>query len=59
MLREVGKKDVSALEGFLDRHGAAMPRTMLRYAIERFPPDRRRAYLRRPSLPSEGAVDGL
>ena len=59
MLREVGKKDQSVLEGFLDRHGAVMPRTMLRYAIERFPPDRRRAYLQGKNSSSEGAADGL
>lgn len=45
MLREVGKKNQAALEGFLDRHGVDMPRTMLRYAIERFSPARRQAYL--------------
>ena len=47
MLREVGKRDESALEDFLGRHCRAMPRTMLRYAIERFPEKKRRAYMAR------------
>jgi 3-methyladenine DNA glycosylase AlkD len=46
MLREVGKRDRAALEGFLVAHHRAMPRTMLRYAIERFEPDIRRVYLK-------------
>ncbi|MEO7040691.1 MAG: DNA alkylation repair protein [Gemmatimonadaceae bacterium] len=44
MLREVGKRDASVEEAFLLRHYQIMPRTMLRYAIERFPEKRRNAY---------------
>ena len=46
MLREAGKKDLRALEGFLHQYHACMPRTTLRYAIERFPPEKRQRYLR-------------
>jgi len=47
MLREVGKRNKGALTAFLDRHAAVMPRTMLRYAIERFPEEERRRYLKK------------
>jgi 3-methyladenine DNA glycosylase AlkD len=45
LLREAGKTDAARLEAFLMRHGAAVPRTTLRYAIERFPAERRAALL--------------
>jgi len=45
MLREVGKRDMATEEHFLLRHYHTMPRTMLRYAIERFPKERYRQYL--------------
>jgi 3-methyladenine DNA glycosylase AlkD len=46
MLREVGKRDVLVEEAFLKEHYRTMPRTMLRYAIERFPEERRQRYLK-------------
>ncbi len=46
MLREVGKRSEPVLEKFLDRNCKAMPRTMLRYAIERLPKDKRRKFLK-------------
>ena len=46
MLREVGKRNVTTLENFLKPRCKSMPRTMLRYAIERFPEKKRQAYLR-------------
>ena len=46
MLREVQKRDNAAAEAFLLKHYRQMPRTMLRYAIERLPEERRQAYLK-------------
>lgn len=46
MLREIGKRDIEAEENFLKQHYKKMPRTMLRYAIERFPEEIRTAYLK-------------
>jgi len=45
MLREVGKRDFILLHNFLTKYYHIMPRTMLRYAIEKFPPKLRLSYL--------------
>jgi 3-methyladenine DNA glycosylase AlkD len=45
MLREVGKREQPTEERFLKQHYKKMPRTMLRYAIERFPEKKRQQYL--------------
>jgi 3-methyladenine DNA glycosylase AlkD len=46
MLREAGKRDVSVLRGFLANHSADMPRTMLRYAIERLPDGEKKRWMK-------------
>ena len=48
MLREAGRRDPDALRDFLARHAIRMPRTMLRYAIEKLPAAERRSWRARP-----------
>lgn len=47
MLREMGKRDKDILVQFLEKHATTMPRTMLRYAIEKFSEEERRDFMKR------------
>lgn len=47
MLREIGKRDNQELENFLRRYYQILPRTMLRYSIERFSGKKRKYYLKK------------
>ena len=52
LLREAGKRDAAALDRFLEEHAATMPRTALRYAIEKMPPATRAEWMaRRGAIP--------
>jgi 3-methyladenine DNA glycosylase AlkD len=51
MLREMGKKSKLELIKFLDKYATKMPRTMLRYAIERLPEKERLYYLNKKAKP--------
>lgn len=47
MLREIGKRDLKTLKNFLNKHYKTMPRTMLRYAIEKLLENKRKFYLKK------------
>lgn len=47
MLREMGKRNKDLLVQFLEKHCKVMPRTMLRYAIEKFPEEERKEFMKR------------
>lgn len=58
MLREAGKRDMPRLRAFVDAHWAEMPRTMLRYAIEKYPEEERKSVLaRRQVFSRQGTRD--
>lgn len=50
MLREIGKRDITVLRLFLDEHHKQMPRTMLRYSIEKLSPEERAHYMSRKDI---------
>lgn len=50
LLREAGKRDADALRAWLEARRHAMPRTMLRYAVERFPEAERKAFLSKEGI---------
>lgn len=50
MLREVGKRNRAAETEFLERYASRMPRTMLRYALEHYPPKVRLLYMKNPAV---------
>ena len=56
MLREIGKRIPYVLTTFLEEHAATMPRTMLRYAIERYPEAERLHFLKKKQRSSGGAT---
>jgi len=48
MLRELGKRNEKLLINFLNKHKKEMPRTMLRYSIEKFSNEKRKFFMQRP-----------
>ena len=50
MLREIGKKNQEIEEEFLKKHYKTMPRTMLRYAIEKFSEEKKKFYMKKVKI---------